>query len=160
MTSIDELIDNLEKAEMLADVIESTVAPKVCNEMRNTAIRKLTLQKARDTGKLVNSISAAQNLISREDSTVVTMGIETDTEYAKYIEFGTGINGSSSYGGHDNPQVTFKRDRVDWVYFDEEDGEFRTAHAQHPRPFMRPALYDKQKEYEDMMLKAAMKVIA
>lgn len=160
MTTFDELDDKLERLVNIADKIEKKVAPQICNEMRNVAVAMISYQGAVDTGALRSSVQGASDIILREDDVTVSMGISTRMEYAKYIEFGTGTAGSAEYSS----PVTGETYAADGVTFSPKSrwyqhnpkyngefgknndpsgvGEWIPRYAQHPRPFMRPALYD------------------
>ena len=76
-----------------------------------------------DTGQLRNSIAT-----EKEDRMAVSIG--TITEYAVYVEFGTGSKG--------DPAVSHTS-KEKWVYRD-DNGKFHTSRGQKPQPFLTPAL--------------------
>mgnify|MGYP002626907127 CR=1 FL=1 len=129
----------------IMDGIETKAAHEICEVMRAYAVKKITQQRAVDTGALRNSVSTAEDIIIRDGQTSISIGIETAQSYAKYIEYGTGILG--------DPEVSHvQKDK--WVApnpkYDGPDGKeprFIMRFAQHPRPFMRPALYDNRKVF-------------
>ena len=83
---------------------------------------------AKDTGRLVNSIS-----VEKLDNCQYAVG--TGVEYAPYVEFGTGSAGDPSVAHTACPR---------WVYCDNE-GNFHTAYPQPARPFLRPAFEQHKK---------------
>lgn len=160
MTTFSELDDKLERLIGISDRIEKEVAPQVTQHMRNTAVAMIDRHHAVDTGALKGSVMGASDILIREDDVTVTMGIQTRMEYAKYIEFGTGNKGSAQYDSpmtgesHTSDGVVFKPIDRWWQHNPDYHGEFKMNNdpngveewiprfAQHPRPFMRPALYD------------------
>lgn len=88
----------------------------------------LTESGAVDTGALRNSVT--YEVMDDE------VQIGTNSEYAPFIEFGTGY--LSSEGGGTN--------KDSWVYMD-AFGEFHRAFPQPPRPFIKPAVADHTQEY-------------
>ena len=76
-----------------------------------------------DTGQLRNSIAT-----EKEDRMAVSIG--TITEYAVYVEFGTGSKGDPS---------VYHTSKEKWVYRDDK-GRFFTTSGQTPQPFLTPAL--------------------
>lgn len=75
-----------------------------------------------DTGNLRNSIHT-------EAKDTATVSVGTNTDYAAYVEYGTGPKGDPSV-----PHTTKKY----WRYKD-KDGNWVTSHGQPPQPFMRTA---------------------
>lgn len=132
MDDFKGLDQKLAVLEGIADIIQSDAAPQICEVMRAYAVKKITRQGAVDTGALRNSVETAEDIIVRDTDTTVTMGIECTSEYGIFIEYGTGVKG--------DPAVPHT-DKQSWVYRS-PDGKFHRAYPQHPRPFMRPALYD------------------
>lgn len=80
-----------------------------------------------DTGNLRDSIHT-----EAKDDGAVAVG--TNTDYAVYVEYGTGPKGDPSV-----PHTTKKF----WRYQD-EDGNWHTSHGQAPQPFMRTAFAEKK----------------
>ena len=164
----DRLDEKLASLEDIADTIEESVAPQICEIMRNYALSRLD-EKVYDnnsnpvTGNLRNSVETSQDIIIREGRSSVIMGIESSAEYAKYIEFGTGVKGSAEYDGHTSEGVTFSPKAFWFQHNPDYKGEFGEnndpsgarewikRYAQHPRPFMRPALYDNVGLFADII---------
>lgn len=85
-----------------------------------------------DTGNLKNSLTHQVN----EDEQTVTVG--TPTEYAPYVELGTGIY---TDGGRKTP----------WVYKDEKTGEWRYTHGQKAQPFLKPAIVNHIETFQNIV---------
>lgn len=83
-----------------------------------------------DDGQLRNSI---QSKVTDKDS-MVDGEIFTNVAYAPYVEFGTGLFAEKGNGRKDP-----------WKYQDAK-GEWHTTIGNNPQPFLRPALYEKEKE--------------
>ena len=102
------------------------------------------------TGELKNSIEGYY-------SPTTHVGIiKAGTYYAAYVEFGTGVVGSQS--PHPNPQgwqydVNQHGDKG-WVYYDDENGQFRWTKGFKSRPFM----YNTARELEKKCLEIAQEV--
>lgn len=75
-----------------------------------------------NTGNLRDSIHT-----EAKDANTVSVG--TNTNYAAYVEYGTGPKG--------DPTVAHTTKKY-WRYKDEE-GNWHTSHGQPPQPYMRPA---------------------
>lgn len=163
----ERLDRKLASLDGMADIIEQSAAPQICEVMRNYALDRLD-EKVYDgnsnrvTGNLRNSVETASDIIVRSGGTTVTMGIETSAHYAKYVEFGTGVKGSADYDGHVSEGVVFSPKAMWFQHNPEYRGEFGQDNdpeneewirrfAQHPRPFMRPALYDNVGLFADII---------
>lgn len=83
-----------------------------------------------DTGNLRNSLTH----IVQESEKAVYIG--TDSEYAPYVEFGTGKYVS---GGRPTP----------WAYQDANGNWHRTS-GQEPQPYLKPAVAEHKKEYQQI----------
>lgn len=84
-----------------------------------------------DTGNLRNSIS---HKVDPEEPAVY---IGSNTEYAAYQEFGTGIY---TEGGRDTP----------WVYQDEK-GNWHWTRGNKAQPFLKPAVADRARQYRQII---------
>lgn len=84
-----------------------------------------------DTGNLRNSIS---HKVDPEEPAVY---IGTNSSYAAYQEFGTGIY---TEGGRDTP----------WVYQDEK-GNWHWTRGNKAQPFLKPSVADHQKQYSQII---------
>jgi len=99
--------------------------------MRETA----TLLVPVDTGALKQSINTT--ILPTTEGVDVSLG--TNLHYAPYVEFGTGVKGSSTgraYGDHVAP-VDYS---VEWK-------------GQNAQPFLRPALYDNESNIQTIVQK-------
>lgn len=94
---------------------------KSAEKIVSDAKKKVVELDAYDTGNLRNNII---EMHPRLCQWIVTAA----TDYAIYVEFGTGSAGDPAV-----PHTT----RPKWVYFSKIDGGFRTAYPQPARPFMR-----------------------
>jgi len=83
-----------------------------------------------DTGRLRRSITWRNERTN--DGPVVHIG--TTVEYAKFVEFGTGV---FTPGGRQTP----------WT-FRNLDGQYITTRGQKPQPFLEPAFDEKKREIE------------
>ena len=145
----------LEKLQEMADVIENDAGPEICETMRVYALDRLDAlvydsNSNPVTGNLRNSVETAQNVIIREGDAIVTMGIASSADYALFIEYGTGPLG--------DPAIPHTA-KEQWVYRG-PDQKFHMAFPQHPRPFMRPALYDNADLFKDIIEKRIKEVFA
>ena len=84
-----------------------------------------------DTGNLRNSIS---HKVDPEEPAVY---IGSNTSYAAYQEFGTGIY---TEGGRDTP----------WVYQDEK-GNWHWTRGNKAQPFLKPAVADHDRQYRQII---------
>lgn len=161
----DSLDDKLGRFEDMADLIESERAGMVCEVMRTVAVNLITDQHAVDTGRLRASVGADNNeIIVRGSKTSVTMGIDCPVEYGIFIEYGTGPKGdpaiphtSKEKWYQHNPDYQGEPGKNNDPRNVEAFGqtftipEFIVRYAQHPRPFMRPALYNNIDVYKDIL---------
>lgn len=86
-----------------------------------------------DTGNLRNSIT--HKVVPEEPAVYVG----TNTEYAPYVEFGTGEHAE---GGGGRP--------TSWVYQDAK-GNWHTTRGQKPRPFIKPSIADHGPTYKAIL---------
>ena len=84
-----------------------------------------------DTGNLRNSITHA---VDEEENAAY---IGTNTEYAAYVELGTGIYAD---GGRPTP----------WAYQDAK-GNWHWTRGNRAQPFLKPAASDHAREYQDII---------
>lgn len=91
-----------------------------------------------DTGNLRNSIS---HKVDPEEPAVY---IGTNSSYAAYQEFGTGIY---TEGGRDTP----------WVYQDEK-GNWHWTRGNKAQPFLKPAVADHARQYRQIIEQELKKV--
>lgn len=89
-----------------------------------------------DTGNLRNNINTS---VKWEGNTCVGV-ISADTEYAIYVEYGTGIYSSLGTGR-----------QTPWVYTPDGGVHFYWTQGQQPQPFMNPAYENtKDKIFRDL----------
>lgn len=91
----------------------------------------------KDSGALRRSITS--------DRTGLTGMVFTPSEYAPYVEYGTGLYAEG--GG---------RSDVPWHYQDDE-GNWHTTSGQHPHPFMRPALDENREKVTKILEEGLLK---
>lgn len=84
-----------------------------------------------DTGNLRNSITHVVDMAE------LLCRIGTNSEYAAYVECGTGIYYP---GGRQTP----------WVYQDAH-GRFHLTHGQRAQPYLKPAVADHAQQYEGII---------
>lgn len=111
--NIDKLISKLEN---LKNIDLDEVLNKACILVENDAKKKCPVDK----GYLRNSIT---HEVEGKEAVV-----GTNTEYAPYVEIGTGIFSSEGTGR-----------QTKWSYQDAE-GHWHTTIGQKPQPFLHPAL--------------------
>lgn len=124
--TIDELLNDLTDAE---NIDFSQQILKGCMAIENSAKLKCPV----DTGELRRSITS--QLI--DDKTGI---VGSDLEYAKYVEYGTGIWESHGIGRQDK-----------WTYQD-FDGTWHTTIGQPPQPFMEPAFIENKEYIKDLLV--------
>ena len=140
--SIDRAIQRV--ANFKAEVLEK------CNQLvaaltdEGVEIAKVKVQEldAVFTGELMNSISGYY-------SPTYNVGIiKAGAYYAAYVEFGTGVVGSSS--PHPNPDGwqydVNGHGNEGWVYYDDYSGKFRWTKGYKSRPFMYNTARQLEKE--------------
>lgn len=86
-----------------------------------------------DTGTLLNSITHVVD--EREPAAI----IGTNSEYAAYVELGTGIYAKGG-GGRPTP----------WVYQDAK-GNWHMTRGNKPQPFLKPAAHDHRDQYRQIL---------
>lgn len=121
MAQILNLDSLLKKLDNFADIDLSPTMEKACLLVENDAKRNCPV----DTGQLRASIKH-EVLGTKEDITGV---VGSNTEYAPYVEYGTGI-----YARDGNGRQT------PWVYTDAKTGEKVFTRGSHPHPYLEPAL--------------------
>lgn len=122
MAQIENLDKLLKKLEKLDNIDLDEVLNKACILVENDAKKKCPVDK----GQLRNSIT------HEVEGTKAVVG--TNTEYAPYVEIGTGIFSSEGTGRQDK-----------WSYQDAE-GHWHSTVGQKPQPFLNPALDENRKE--------------
>lgn len=129
MDSEIKITDNSKQAlEELEEAIE--LALEECGLVAERYAKKLCKV---NTGNLRNSITHAVDMEER----VCYVG--TNTEYAPYVELGTG-----EYVPGGSPP---------WVYMDDQ-GNFHRTSGNPASPFIKPAVADHGSEYQDIITEA------
>lgn len=85
-----------------------------------------------DTGALRNSIT------HKVDAQEQAVYIGSNLEYAAYVELGTG---KYAHGGRKTP----------WVYKDSK-GQWHYTHGQRAQPYLKPAVADHRKTYQNIII--------
>ena len=122
MAQIENLDRLLKKLEKLDNIDLDEVLNKACILVENDAKKKCPVDK----GQLRNSIT--------HEVEGIEAVVGTNTEYAPYVEIGTGIFSSEGTGRQDK-----------WSSQDAE-GHWHSTVGQKPQPFLNPALDENRKE--------------
>lgn len=122
-----ELTDN--RKEVLEAIRQAELkALEKCGLVAEGYAKKMTPV---DTGNLRNSIS------HRVDEAEKEVHVGTNSEYAAYVELGTG---KYTEGGRQDP----------WVYQDDE-GRWHHTHGQRAQPYLKPAVADHKRTYQNII---------
>lgn len=129
-----KLTDNSEEILQLTDYGITLLLEAIGQEAEGDVVIKISSpgwipKEPIDTGNLKNSITHS---VVIKDQAVY---IGTNVKYAPYVEFGTGDQGTG----------TGKK----WVYRDDE-GKFHATSGMKARPFLRTAMVDNLKKYQDI----------
>lgn len=76
--------------------------------------------------------------------------VYTNTEYAAYVEFGTGIKGNGTYP-YQVEGLNLEYKDKGWAYFDEDKGEWIYTKGQKAQPYMYPALKNNEKAIKKIL---------
>lgn len=149
MDNLDNLLQKLD--DMTGDI--STALEKGLRQAGKKIQGDAKLLVPKDTGRLANSIIES---ISYEGNDIVeTVG--TNTEYASYVEFGTGPAGERSPKMvPSGVSLKYRKDGWGPVYI-KELGEFRYTEGQPAKPFLYPAFKQNQANVRDIIAKAVRK---
>lgn len=126
--NLEALIHKLNRLGEDVDNIVDEGLKQGAQKIQRTAKSLIRQKGAYDTGNLHRNITVEK----------IPEGyvVGTNVKYAPFIEFGTGTRG--------DPSVSHAQ-RDKWRYKDAQ-GNWHTAHAMRPRPFMRPA-FNSNKTY-------------
>ena len=127
---IKGLEEVLEKLDIDINVLAANMG-KACAIIERSAKQKAP----KGIGELRRSITSKVDVIGDE----VIGTVFTPLEYAPYVEYGTGLYAEE--GG---------RQDVPWSYKDDK-GEWHTTSGQHPKPYMRPALYENRENVKKLL---------
>lgn len=119
-----------DNSELVAEELQAAVL-RALEECGLTAEGYAKLLCPVDTGNLRNSITHQV----QENEQVCYIG--SDSEYAAYVELGTG---KYYPGGRQTP----------WVYQDAK-GNWHLTHGQRAQPYIKPAVADHAKTYRDII---------
>lgn len=93
-----------------------------------------------DTGLLRGSI----HMKVKNTGKAIEGRVYTNTEYAAYVEFGTGVKGNGTYP-HNVEGLSLEYRNKGWAYYDEDKGEWIFTKGQKAQPYMYPALKSNEK---------------
>lgn len=131
--NIDRLVHKLNNiAEMELRETMNKATTLVHGEAKNLA--------PEDTGVLAGSI----HMEVKKTSTELQGRVYTNTEYAPYVEFGTGVKGNGTYPYKVEGLNLSYKDKG-WAYKDEKTGEWIYTKGQVAQPYMYPALNNHKK---------------
>lgn len=122
MAQIENLDKLLKKLEKLDNIDLDEVLNKACILVENDAKKKCPVDKGQLRNSITHEVEGTEDVVG------------TNTEYAPYVEIGTGIFSSEGTGRQDK-----------WSYQDAE-GHWHSTVGQKPQPFLNPALDENRKE--------------
>ncbi len=99
-----------------------------------------------DTGLLRESI----HMQVKDTGKAVEGRVYTNTEYAAYVEFGTGIKGNGTYP-YKVEGLSLEYKDKGWAYYDEDKGEWIYTKGQKAQPYMYPALKQNEKAIKQIL---------
>ena len=99
-----------------------------------------------DTGLLRESI----HMQVKDTGKAVEGRVYTNTEYAAYVEFGTGVKGNGTYP-YQVEGLSLEYKNKGWAYFDEDKGEWIYTKGQKAQPYMYPALKQNEKTIKQIL---------
>lgn len=99
-----------------------------------------------DTGLLRESIHMSVKSVGNE----LQGRVYTNTEYAAYVEFGTGVKGNGTYP-YSVKGLSLEYKDKGWAYYDEDKGEWIYTKGQKAQPYMYPALHRHKKTIEGIL---------
>ena len=156
--SIDKLLKDVETLQNgIDDKLE-----RFCVEMARRGVliaqNELQVVSAIDSGNLLNSIKLRRGEVAKYQCKYY---IYTDCEYAKFVEFGTGVVGAR------NPHPDLSQANIDggWTYdshnhgeegwvYEDENGNWHRTRGQASRPFM----YNTKLKLEEIIEEVAREV--
>lgn len=98
-----------------------------------------------DKGQLAGSIHMQVKDTGKE----LEGRVYTNTEYAAYVEFGTGVKGNGTYPYKVEGFTPEYKDKG-WAYYDEDKGEWIYTKGQEAQPYMYPALKTHERTIKQM----------
>lgn len=99
-----------------------------------------------DTGLLRESI----HMQVKDTGKAIEGRVYTNTEYAAYVEFGTGIKGNGTYP-YQVEGLNLEYRNKGWAYYDEDKGEWIYTKGQKAQPYMYPALKQNEKAIKKIL---------
>lgn len=153
LNSLDDLLKDIkyQKKDLLQKQHE--IVDKLTIEGERIAKEKMSSMGISTDGELYHSVK-------REKESDIPRGrVYTDLDYAKFVEYGTGIVGQAN--PHVDPPVSGwtydinEHGESGWVYFDKRLGDFRRTKGIEQRPFM----YETSKELKRIATNVAKEVM-
>lgn len=125
---------------MEVEIVDNSA--KVLEELHAAGVRALERCGSQAEGYAVDLVpvdtsNLQQRITHRVDESEMAVYIGTNSEYAAYVELGTGKYTS---GGRKDP----------WVYQDDE-GRWHHTHGQRAQPYLKPAVADHRQTYENII---------
>ena len=99
-----------------------------------------------DTGLLRESIHMSVKSVGNE----LQGRVYTNTEYAAYVEFGTGVKGNGTYP-YSVKGLSLEYKNKGWAYYDEDKGKWIYTKGQKAQPYMYPAIHRQKKTIESIL---------
>lgn len=99
-----------------------------------------------DTGLLRGSI----HMQVKDTGKAIEGRVYTNTEYAAFVEFGTGITGNGTYP-YQVKGLSLEYRNKGWAYYDEDKGEWVYTKGQKAQPYMYPALKQNEKTIKQIL---------
>ena len=143
----------------LKETVRACSSEQVMHQV-GTAVRDIAkgLTPTGTTGLLRNSIG--YSLVG--DDSGVTAYVGTNSDYAMYVEYGTGPKGAANHAGvspeysvayrqdpwwvHESQLDPTSIERYHWFYIDTKDGKFYRISGQPAQPFLYPALKNNEEQ--------------
>ena len=99
-----------------------------------------------DEGNLKESI----HMDYKKTKTLMQGRVYTNTEYAPYVEFGTGVKGNGTYP-HKIKGLNLTYADKGWCYWDEKENKYIYTKGQVAQPFMYKSMKRSKKQIKDIM---------
>ena len=128
------LYRGLEKIGLVAESYAKKLCPVDTGNLRNSITHIVALD-----GNVSGDITIPNGRMDVKSGNTGAVYIGTDSEYAPYVELGTGIYAKGG-GGRPTP----------WVYQDAK-GNWHYTHGNKPQPFLKPAAHDHKGQYRQIL---------
>lgn len=130
----EALLRGLEKIGLVAEGYAKKLCPVDTGNLRNSITHKVVLDAA-VSGDI--TVQNGRMDVRGDGSGAVYIG--TNSEYAPYVELGTGIYAKGG-GGRPTP----------WTYQDAK-GNWHMTHGNKSQPFLKPAAHDHRDQYRQIL---------